>query len=87
MNKPYQPSNGTEGMMFFDEFCDKCVKERRCKIIGRTMLYDPGDTKYPKQWVYDDNGYPTCTSFRGEPYQRRDNRYPSRDPNQLSIFA
>jgi len=74
--KPYQPSNGTEGMMFSDCFCDKCEKDRKyrknlagrdsCPILPLTMLYDPGDTEYPAEWIYDENGNPTCTAFTPE---------------------
>lgn len=60
--KPYQPSNGTEGMMFFEEWCAKCKKddtfrdeggEERCPIIDAAFMYSPGDPEYPKEWVWN----------------------------------
>lgn len=54
--KYYIPSNGTEGMMFTSEFCDKCYKESSCTILLKAMCGD-----MPKQWIYNPN--PTCTSF------------------------
>ena len=71
--KSYQPSNGTEGVWFYDQFCDRCENDRKyrenldggdsCPIIPLTMIYDPGDPEYPKEWVYDKDDNPTCTFF------------------------
>lgn len=69
MTKKYQPSNGTEGHMFMDHFCARCIHhpiseeaDNQCPIIFRTMIYDVDDPKYPEQWQYID-GRPTCTKF------------------------
>jgi len=62
---PYRPSNGTEGMGFFERWCDRCRKEPDCPIIADTMIYDVDDSEYPKEWVADDasgNGA-RCTVF------------------------
>jgi len=70
---PYQPSSGTEGMWFMDIFCDRChyeVGARQCPIIIKTMLHDPGDHEYPKEWVYQD-GKPVCTKFKEPTYHRK----------------
>lgn len=56
--KPYTPSNGTEGMMFHDLWCASCVKASSCMIELRAMNGDQ-----PKQWRFDDDGVPECTSF------------------------
>jgi len=67
--KLYQPSNGTEGMIFMEQFCDKCwhetpgeTPEGSCPIPLATMLYSINDAEYPNQWRYVD-GKPTCISF------------------------
>ena len=65
--KPYQPSNGTEGMMFFEKFCDHCIFESEanpCPLIGTSMAYVPGDKEYPTEWTHDDEGRPICTKFK-----------------------
>lgn len=71
--KKYRPSNGTEGMIFQDKFCDKCTKFRKgsCSIFNRSFFNDINDKAYPKEWVYDSNGNPTCTSFTNEPIKRK----------------
>ena len=60
----FQPSNGTQGMDFMARWCERCAKYRngRCGILGRSMLYEPGDAKYPVEWRYVD-GKPACTAF------------------------
>lgn len=58
--KPYLPSNGTEGMMFMSQFCDKCYKDKSCTIVVKSVC-----GYQPKQWIYVDNK-PTCTSFNPE---------------------
>lgn len=62
----FQPSNGTEGMIFIGEFCDTCYHDRckECMIAGMTMVFNPGDTEYPKEWVYSNEGWPICTKYQ-----------------------
>ena len=55
--KPYLPSNGTEGMMFMEQFCYKCYKHSRCTISLKALC-----GYKTKQWIYKE-GEPTCTSF------------------------
>lgn len=65
--KPYQPSNGTEAMMFMAEFCHRCKRDAAyqawladergpqpegCDIAERALL-DTKDPAYPKEWVWD----------------------------------
>jgi hypothetical protein len=65
----YQPSNGTEGMIFTDVFCDRCAKEnsieeKYCSILTRTLVHDAHDKEYPKEWVCDDDyKNAKCTAF------------------------
>ena len=61
--KSYRPSNGTEGDLFMAEFCDRCSKCKGCEIIGAAMLFEKDHEEYPKEWVYDAEGCPTCTAF------------------------
>ena len=72
--KSYQPSNGTEGMGFMENFCFHCEHERECnesegvdvdkacEILSATMRVDSGHPNYPKEWIYKD-GKPTCTAY------------------------
>ena len=62
----YRPSNGDEGIIFFNEFCDVCIKYDSCRIIGRTMVLDDDDPNYPTEWQYGEDGQPTCTAFDAE---------------------
>ena len=69
--KLYQPSNGTEGEIFWDGWCHRCVKHphnpdasNQCAILGRTFIYSTSDKEYPKEWCYDENGRPQCTAFK-----------------------
>lgn len=72
MGKKYRPSNGTEGDYFMSEHCYQCIhdnpdynaKSPRCDIMGNTMCMDVNDKDYPSEWTYDENGKPTCTSFK-----------------------
>src|SRR6202012_2792597 len=71
--KPYRPSSGTEGMWFADTFCSHCihgkyehtgdVKDNPCEIITASFMCDLSDPLYPKEWVYGDDGNPTCTAW------------------------
>lgn len=70
---PYRPSNGSEGEYFMAKYCEHCkhdAKHRRtddaqygCKIIVYSFAYNIDDPNYPKEWVYADDGAPTCTKF------------------------
>ena len=61
--KPYRPSNGTEGMMFQEAWCNRCERDRGfreksrdfegCSILADAMVYMSDDSQYPKEWVYD----------------------------------
>lgn len=73
----FRPSNGTEGDIFFANWChqcardkamsegkdyDECTDDEMCKIIGASMSYDITDAEYPPEWIRKD-GIPTCTAF------------------------
>jgi len=72
--KSYRPSNGSEGMAFQAEFCDRCVKdgfriteqpEDGCAILKNALLLDIEEEGYPKEWIENDDGTnPRCTAFK-----------------------
>ena len=66
--KYYTPSNGTEGEWFMDKFCANCCKDTtQRKIDGKTMcniLTKSLLNEQPKEWIYDENDKPVCTSFK-----------------------
>lgn len=74
--KPYHPSNGTEGELFMDAFCERCVHDAvyqrtnspgtGCPIIVATMLEDYDSPDYPKEWIHTAEGEPVCTAFELE---------------------
>jgi hypothetical protein len=98
----YRPSNGTEGMIFTEQFCDHCLHEnpdpnsrRKCELLTASMCFAPTEPEYPKEWIYDALGHPVCTKFinwnwnkNGDP-DDPDNPLappPPPDPNQLDLF-
>jgi hypothetical protein len=73
MSRKYQPSNGTEGMIFCENFCNQCIhgkyehtadlNDKPCDILTATYFMDIDDKEYPKEWIYDENNKPSCTAF------------------------
>lgn len=61
--KPYRPSNGSEGDMFRDQWCERCSKAQRCRRMMRSMAYEVSDPKYPSELVVVE-GKGVCTSFK-----------------------
>ena len=67
MPEKYYPANGTDGEIFTSEFCDRCYKRYGCSILMKSLIGIE-----PKQWIYDENDKPTCTSFNpNRPKQKR----------------
>lgn len=63
---PYRPSNGTEGMIFEEKFCNKCKKVDNCNIFFDAMDYDEDDPRYPKELILEDENdifSGTCTAY------------------------
>ena len=93
--EPYRPSNGTEGEIFRQKWCDRCEKDRYeskpCDILTRTMGYDAGDPKYPKEWtVTPGTGWPgdaSCSAFVeiGTTARKKASRT-IRDRRQVGLF-
>lgn len=71
----YLPSNGTEGMIFMDAFCDQCKKQSptdhepiiNCNICMLTMA----DGEQP-EWIYGPEGWPRCTEWEYWKWERDD---------------
>ena len=101
-NNSYRPSNGTEGMIFVDKYCSNCIhgkyehtgdtKDNPCEILTLSYFYDTHEKEYPKEWIYNNEGKPTCTSFVKFDWSKDDdgnwiNPEPiiPDDPNQLCM--
>ena len=64
--KPFQPANGTEGMTFTNAYCCNCkhgMPDGFCDITFASMDDDISDPDYPKEWKFNEEGWPTCTKF------------------------
>ncbi len=61
--KPFRPANGTEGYLFCEAFCEHCVKESDCQILTGTLALSLDSPQYPREWVFDPDGWPVCTAF------------------------
>ena len=61
----FHPCNGSEGSAFINHFCSRCEKDLQedCEVLTATMILMQTDSEYPKEWVYNENGNPTCTAF------------------------
>lgn len=82
--KTFMPSNGTEGMIFTTAFCENCIHEKfihtaqdgdkQCDIFSRSILhwYEPEHPDYPKEWIYDKEGWPICTAWKKWDWGRDD---------------
>lgn len=75
-NKPFVPSNGSEGMIFTGAWCDNCLhqhpdpdNERQCEIILRSWLGE----RTP-EWRHDSEGWATCSEWRKWDWGRDDDR-------------
>lgn len=101
----YEPSNGTEGMWFTEEFCEQCIHEKfchtqnendkTCDILTSAMVFSTKDPEYPREWIYDSLGHPTCTAHvswdwgnDGDPDDPDNPKAPPPppDPNQMDMF-
>ena len=63
--KPYEPSNGTEFEAFYSAICASCKKDDNedCHIIMYAMATSVGDEEYPKEWIINKSGNPTCSAY------------------------
>jgi hypothetical protein len=69
--RTYRPSNGTEGMLFMEEWCANCKLQHPeylgCdEVVGKSLRHEPKDNEYPVelQCRFIDNALETkCTKF------------------------
>jgi hypothetical protein len=68
--KKYCPSNGSEGDWFEDKFCMNCIhtnpdphKKPQCDIWCSALCFRVDEPDFPKEWIYDENDEPVCTSW------------------------
>ena len=62
--KKYKPSNGTEGLMFQDAYCDRCIFDAHyqdtqesgtgCYLLRNSFVYEIDDSRYPTEWIEED---------------------------------
>ena len=89
-HRPYRPSNGTEGMGFYENWCARCVKDRPdaedggCRILCRSMMFQLGDPEYPEEWECDEQGHSWCTAFEPAPEAAST---AGRTPERLGVHA
>ena len=91
MSKPYRPSNGTEGDIFYHWWCSACARDHAfrdnpdsgdgCPIVAATFVFNIDEPEYPKEWIQNDDGSnPRCTAFTTEPSK------PMRCENTADLF-
>lgn len=68
--KPYRPSNGTDGCIFEDAFCNRCQKDvppdpDHGRDLGECQIHNDALLGLkPTEWVQEDDGTrPRCTAF------------------------
>lgn len=92
--QPYRPSNGTEGLMFEEQFCERCKHERikpngefakQCRIHTNAFFFDEDDKAYPKEWTHDAEGCPTCTKFAERTLVQLKPRVQQKHPDQVVL--
>jgi hypothetical protein len=84
--KPCRPSNGTEGLMFEERWCDHCSRGARCSIPGRSKTFELGDRHYPKELVFGADGWGSCTAFTERGTAIRKPRTKKSAKGQLGLF-
>ena len=64
----YKPSNGNEGIIFMEYFCDRCQHNDEetlfCDLISLSLAHQVTDKDYPQEWQYGKDGQPVCTRFK-----------------------
>ena len=93
----YRPSNGTEGQIFFENWCYHCARDKAmregqpfdecddnelCEIIGKTFEFDIDEPGYPTEWRYGADGDPCCAAFI-----EAGSPVPVKDEHTIDMFA
>lgn len=76
VGKQYQPSNGTEGEMFFESWCTKCKRDKHMNgTSSGDALGNPDPDDFCRhlnesfhgdgtpEWVFGADGWPMCKQF------------------------
>lgn len=79
---PYRPANAAEGEIFILMHCGHCARRPRCTIPNYAAIFEIGEPDYPKQWVHDDEGQPSCSAF-----EMRRPPETARCPETLDLFG
>ena len=59
--KKYRPSNGTEGRIFQELFCENCKRDEvfrktqsnSCNILVITLYLGTDEPDYPEEWIWN----------------------------------
>jgi hypothetical protein len=75
-DRPYCPSNGSEGEGFEERFCNRCEREAEyrstgdgrtgCTILTAAYMFDMKEAEYPSEWITNEKGDSRCTAFEDE---------------------
>ena len=85
----YLPSNGSEGDCFTETYCVVCRRgimfrnhsaKTDCEIFKKAFITG----SFVKQWVYNENNEPVCTSFRH--YQTKQIQSKHKQCNDPKLF-
>lgn len=78
----YHPSNGTEGYWFTEKYCMHCIHcdpdpdgEKQCEILCASLFDNV------EEWVYKNNGEPTCTKWKKWDWEKQGNPDDPDNPN------
>lgn len=68
---PWKPSTQAEADIFQAKYCANCAKRPRtfgvaCEIWRAAEMYSVGESKYPAEWQYGENGKPVCTWYQAQ---------------------
>jgi hypothetical protein len=67
IGQKWRPSNGAEGGIFMEIWCEQCRKNGNCPIIDASFWNELPDPGYPAELQYRADGQPQCTAFDEKP--------------------
>jgi len=76
MTKLYTPANGTEGEVFFENWCCHCSRDKAmregadfddCDDNELCEIIAAGFRGPVKEWIWGEDGQPCCTAFVEHP--------------------
>lgn len=65
----WKPSTQAEADIFREKYCVSCAKRPKtfgmaCEIWRAAEMYSVGESKYPTEWQYGENGKPVCAGIK-----------------------